>query len=97
MEKIPQAEEFIRKHFMLHSFDLGVTLTVNSAVTIMKEFAELHVKAALEAAAEKGLVIEEHDLYAERNYISESIPTEIGWVRIHKPSILSAYPEENIK
>lgn len=70
MEKIPTAEEFWENNRPLLSH-----------AQIAKEFAKLHVKAALEAASNQNLgKVEDNDDY----------------IKIKK-EILNAYPEENIK
>lgn len=74
--KLPTAKEFYDAHYS------------DDAVVMMREFAKLHVKAALEAASEK----------AERKM------TTSGWCNacnrgttyINENSILNAYPENLI-
>lgn len=71
MKKIPTAEEFVSSY----SPD-----TRDQVPEMLIEFAKLHVKAALEAAAENAETTEYY-----------------GALIIDDESILSAYPEENIK
>ena len=73
--KIPTAEEF---------YSSQTTGKLISEETIMIEFARLHVKAALEAAAEKA--------ETERGYLN-NLPV----IYVTKKSILNAYPLDNIK
>lgn len=70
MDKIPTAEDFAHEH------------RLSCTAWIAREYAKLHVTAALKAAAEE-LV----------KQLREK-PTEIVWV---KSTILTAYSEENIK
>ena len=70
MKKLPTAEEWIRKHDGYFTPDRLI------------EFAQMHVKAALEAAVQKYT----HD----ETHVSDN-PAYL------EQSILNAYPDENIK
>jgi hypothetical protein len=48
MEKIPTAQELLKE------YHTNYDLQPEEAIEAMKKFAELHVKAALKAASEKG-------------------------------------------
>ena len=72
MSKIPTAREFYDAHYS------------DDAVVIMRDFAKLHVEAALEAASEKADTCEKA---ASRGH--ETV--------VDKDSILNAYPLDNIK
>lgn len=103
MNKIPTAEEFLvdfenkkprlkcevstpEDRFTFYSSAQGAMVTLD----LMREFAKLHVKAALEAAAENGEVeyFEEYSPYGDGNYTCVH--------SVNKQSILTAYPETNI-
>lgn len=84
--KIPTAEDLIRKQFVPGEFDELMGYMNNSIeppiVKAMKEFAKLHVKAALEAAL-------------------ESIPclgssTDIATYEEVEKEVLNSYPENLI-
>lgn len=104
MNKIPAAEEFIEKYL---DVDCDFMESVRSQMSkmsgfnfdnipdLMIEFAKLHVKAALEAAADSAQTKttscytnasgnEKGELYEDVEIIDEN-------------SILNAYPESNIK
>ena len=86
MSKIPTAEDFF--------FDFpGLPVYIESYSPedfskILIEFAKLHVKAALEAAANNVEVSIE---------LSNPYDPESEYAEVNKQSILSAYPESNIK
>lgn len=92
MKQLPTIEEFyiekwgvcpmIEKEIALHSY--------YEMLSFAKEYAKLHVEAALESAAEKVKTYTEED-YDKRN--GEFIYTQV----VNKQSILNAYPLENIK
>ena len=73
---------------------------------LMVGFAQLHVEAALKAAAEQALIIEE-ELSDEQDDNGEPIVEKYshsgGYIRdehfveVDRQSILNAYPKENIK
>ncbi len=77
MNKIPTAKEFYDAH------------ESDDCVVIMKDFAKLHVEAALKEAA-KNAKIEDVSVstYYNKAYYKK---------KIVKKSILNAYPLENIK
>ena len=97
--KIPTAEEFIKKYFNskhtgLYSIRTATGLPIDEVKTFMTEFAKLHVKAALEAAADSAQTKttscytnasgnEKGELYEDVEIIDEN-------------SILNAYPENLI-
>lgn len=60
------------------------------------EFAKFHVKAALEAASKKGLVIV-HDYDENKDWTTNHYLYGENNVKVDEESILKAYPEENIK
>ena len=95
MNKTPTAEEWLLNHEELSVYDVEEYgeqgyLGVNKEIlyTIMIEFAKLHVKAALEAAANNVEVSIE---------LSNPYDPESEYAEVNKQSILSAYPESNIK
>jgi hypothetical protein len=76
--KIPTAQKFLEREIAL-KYPEGKGLHIAS---ILIEFAKLHVKAALEAAAKSA--------YAEES--------RIGYVwEVNEDSILKAYPDDFIK
>lgn len=79
--KIPTAEEFCKNYTRLRS-----AMAIQDLIECMNEYAKLHVKAALEAAAEN--VCMEHE---EGSVINP----EGDWY-INKKSILNSYPENLI-
>ncbi len=82
MSKVPTAKEFLEQE------NLPETLSGGTLVFAMNEFAKLHVKAALEAAADNAEVSIE---------LSNPYDPESEYAEVNKQSILSAYPESNIK
>lgn len=100
MNKIPAAEEFIEKYL---DVDCDFMESVRSQMSkmfgfnfdnipdLMIEFAKLHVKAALEAAADKAKVVDDPYSYCG-NTGSEYPPDQV----VDKNSILNAYPENLI-
>ena len=72
--KIPTAHQFIRDAPYL-----------DSTANLMKEFAKLHVKAALEAASQNA------DAYNKPKFKGDINPV------VDLDSILNSYPLENIK
>lgn len=89
--KVPTAEEFINTHYY-------------SEQQMMIEFAKLHVKAALEAAAVNSVMKQKRyfSLTKEEQVNCLEIWNEDDYVPfcgviIDKDSILNAYPDENIK
>ena len=84
--KIPSTVEVFLKHCPDLHKDTDHVI-IENIYDAMVEFTKLHVKAALEAAAENA-------------FISYHIPTEDDdriYKEVNKKSILSAYPEELIK
>lgn len=88
MSKIPTAKEFIEEFITLHSKqnkNLSDDDMMELVANNYKEFAKLHVKAALETASENAVA----EIELCRN--------DDEYLIVNKQSILSAYPEENIK
>jgi len=88
MSKIPTAKEFFFKRYK----ELGINHADEidgEDEEIAIEFAQLHVEAALKAAAIKAKI--------NPNYSSKYDDPEDRRHEINKESILSAYPKENIK
>jgi hypothetical protein len=81
MSKIPTAEEVMQNHLDPHDC-LRVSKCYDMTLDAMKEFAKLHVEAALKEASEKAK-------------IDKSVT--FGWEKVDRPSILKSYPLENIK
>ncbi len=79
MDKIPTAEEFALS-------DKWERVIDHVTIKRMKDFAQLHVKAALEAAAKNANIIDERDGDSGE-----------GDFYIDKKTILNSYPESNIK
>jgi hypothetical protein len=82
MEKIPTAEEFL--------IDKGYSGFAKHTLVKewMKEFAKLHVEAALKEASEKAKITYEYSGNTGSEYCDEFVD---------KDSILNSYPSENIK
>jgi hypothetical protein len=71
MEKMLTAEEFLEKE------NLPETLSGGTLVFAMKEFAKLHVEAALKEANEKAeIVILEKSVFLDSSSILNSYPRE---------------------
>jgi hypothetical protein len=91
MDRIPSAEELLNRDY---------TSSKENAIQAMTEFAKLHVKAALEAAAENALIKKDsYPLFSEPKTEMNKMfnyPNRTSHY-IHGPSILNAYPESNIK
>jgi hypothetical protein len=86
MNKIPTAEEFLQQSPLSHYYDDKTDRMVcfdDEVKTAMIEFAKLHVKAALEAAANSNFF--KFDSMAECNCDSDI------------NAILTAYPEHLIQ
>jgi hypothetical protein len=80
---IPTAEEFLKEYNNHnHSKSEGCSCRYRDIVAL-REFAKLHVEAALKAASEGAFV--------------DLIQTNLGDCEINKKSILYAYQLENIK
>jgi hypothetical protein len=92
--KIQTAEEFIKDRYDWSSEDLerwvdnmsSLPMAMyDNVIDLMLEFAKLHVKAALKAAAENS------DAYNKPKFERDVNPA------VDLESILNAYPESNIK
>ena len=89
--KIPSAEEFMNRETLLKYFN-----DENPFITDMLiKFAKLHVKAALEAAA-NNLKLYENMRSDTPQIMKNPFDTNCDFY-IDRDSILSAYPEELIK
>lgn len=87
-EKIPTAEEFRnRPQFKFYEDNSSRDFRWDTVLQFARDFAKLHVEAALKATAEQVCIDWDAIDYIERN--SDKL--------INKESILSAYPLENIK
>ena len=86
---IPTAEEFLEMNpFASYWYDEKSKTTVcrsDEVEKIMKEYAKLHIEAALKAASEKAKAKEDPNDYGT------------GEIWVDKKSILSAYPLTLIK
>lgn len=84
--KIPSAQEYLRLTRLeldeSRELEESETLYDDDIIQMMQEFAELHVRAALESAAND--VTHKHKVYD-------------GTFEITEQSILNSYPKENIK
>jgi hypothetical protein len=78
--KIPTAEKFVEEYT---GDDEDGYLRYDTVEYMCREFAKLHVEAALKAASEDADIIPD--------------PNGMDWDVVSKDSILSAYPLENIK
>lgn len=107
--KIPTAEEFFEANNGLYSASYSVRDKENgkyvSVVSYDKaiEFAKMHVKAALEMAAEKANLKGETahnngapDKIEESVYVVDQNGPDYIYT-VNKNSIINAYPESNIK
>jgi len=86
MEKIPTAEEFLKD--LQHEYEETGEYKMYFAIDIsnkLKEFAKLHVEAALKEAA-----------YKSECYNKSKFPGDENWV-VDMESILNSYPLTNIK
>ena len=86
MSKIPTAEDIVNKY----ALDDG-------DIQAMKEFAKLHVEAALQAALEKSKLKGEWETIVGNPKILGSYQQVFKGYVIIPESILDAYPKENIK
>jgi hypothetical protein len=86
-KKIPTAEEICVKKHITNEYHISPS----DCKLSMIEFAKLHVKAALEAAALSAKIIDDPNSYTG-NTGSEYPPDQI----VSEKSILTAYPESNI-
>lgn len=86
----PTAEEFIKEGVEGCPLrDIINNLNDEEIIEIMIDFAKLHVKLALEAAANNADLYPNSNCYGEGGYCTNT--------RVDKDSILNAYPLENIK
>lgn len=87
MEKIQTAKEYLKKL----DEESGTIWTEDdeSICNALKDFAKLHVEAALKAAAENADLHPESNCYCEGGYCSKT--------RVDEDSILNAYPLSNIQ
>jgi len=85
MKEIKTAEEFFKEKYGSND-----RIAIDNAILLSKEFAKIHVEAALEAADEKATVTP-----IDHEEISESSWRPIWGV--DSDSILNAYPLNNIK
>ncbi len=83
MSKIPTAEEVMQKHIDPHDC-LRASKCYEMTLDAMKEFAKLHVEAALKAACETK-ILGYHGSGMYKRYEAD------------RDSILNAYPLTNIK
>ena len=86
MSNIPTAEEYVKQYPYIDSF-LSSAQGYEVLTTFMKEFAKLHVEAALKAASEN----------AKTEYIEPDGCATGDYYDINKDSILNSYSIENIK
>lgn len=100
-EKIPTAEELYYKYK-----GGNINISKKQFIEAVKYSNNLHVEAALQAAAAQALILEE-ELTGERDEENQPIVEKYshsgGYIRdehfveVDKQSILNAYPKENIK
>lgn len=81
---IPTAEEYFKGEIPKHE-SVSQFMTDGDIFYHAREFAKMHVKAALEAASERAVAKENPSDYGT------------GEIWVDKKSILKAYPETNIK
>lgn len=95
MNKIPTAKQFFDEELS------GEPLTEEVVIEALKDFAKLHVKAALKAAAKKAKVIKDLGTDENGDFICEVTQfyyDEEGYpIYVHEKSILNAYLENRIK
>ena len=83
--KVPTAEEFGNS-----MYQLGTEPCKEFAIRMAKEFAKLHVKAALEAANKKVKLVDDKECWQN---CSCQYPCKV----VDKNSILNAYPKDLIR
>lgn len=97
---IPTAEEFFEE-----KYGIADRIFTRNAALLAKEFAKLHVEAALKAAAQKAQIHRKPTGEGESSeeYISNSFEGDLGYedyipveYSIYKESILNAYHLTNI-
>jgi hypothetical protein len=89
MEKIPTAEEFLKD--LQHEYEETGEYKMYFAIDIpdkLREFAKLHVEAALKAASEKGEAV----VRTNGEWTSSKVTAGVN-----KESILNSYPLDKIK
>jgi hypothetical protein len=89
MEKIPTAEEFLKD--LQHGYEETGEYKMYFAIDIpdkLREFAKLHVEAALKEASEKGEAV----VRTNGEWTSSKVTAGVN-----KESILKSYSLENIK
>ena len=88
---LPTAEEFLRKN----NFNLFAT---SPFTEMLIEFAKIHVKEALQAAYENGMLhIIDNEEYREDVELIDEYNCGSHTIVLHKPSIINSYPQELIK
>lgn len=102
---IPNAEELLRSFFHYENDEsyskLFKQVDKNQILAFGKQFAKLHVQAALEAAERHCyIVVKDHDLY-KRDYCkivdkNNEYWEYGGYAEIDKDSILNSYPLDKI-
>lgn len=106
MSKIPTAEEFLKDNANDISYEEGIMFAADVTPQMLKDFAKLHVQAALNAAAENATMeISYPDDYKESNEKGLSHVNahdverggEYGCISIEEESILNAYSENLIQ
>lgn len=102
MNNIPTAEEIALKVEDVASYE-ELQNPIIFASLVAKEFAKLHVKAALEAASENTQMIgvtqhdnDAPDIHSDFVYVVDSNGPDYGYT-VNKESILNAYLLDNIK
>lgn len=102
--KIPTAAEKLmdlKTYFKRHTASDGKEALNGYALwedipQVMKDFAQLHVEAALKAASDKATILMSEDGNKSVEVGQKAFMREESY-EINKKSILSAYPKENIK
>jgi hypothetical protein len=111
MNKIPTSEEFIISKLGING-DIKLNkleCNLQNTIFLMKEFAKLHVEAALKAAAKKEIIKAYYEQWGDEDnlimddedniegYYKGPIPTGGKVYTVDKDSILDAYPLDLIK
>ena len=101
MNKIPTAEEFLKENANDISYEEGQMFAADVTPDILIQFTKLHVKAALEAAAENAEIEKRTFLNSGSeeygSFIENEHDTKKHRFVIYKDSILNAYPENLIQ
>lgn len=90
--KIPSANDLFKIYSNLYQFEEGspeYLIDKEDFREVMIEFAKLHVKQALETAAEEVKVFVNVSILLDK-------PENKDKIKVYKESILNAYPEDNI-